>query len=255
MSGTCLFLPDAAIVLPFLADVKRSQTLKPVALEFMDQASLRILKESARLGDAAAGIAADAAAMLYVETCSESERSSESALEEFSYILDRHGVSPDSTWTATEESGLSAMREMRHALPEAVNALVSRRSAQFPRVTKLATDLAVPEASLPEMMQDYRRLPRDAELEHVLFGHIGDSHLHMNIIPRSMDDYERGRAVCLELTRRAVSRGGSVSAEHGIGRLKKHLLAIQFTCEEIKAQKAVKNRLDPDGILNPGVLW
>ena len=55
--------------------------------------------------------------------------------------------------------------------------------------------------------------------------------------------------------RRAVELGGTVSAEHGLGKRKRGLLEIQYSAAEIEAMKAVKRRLDPAGILNPGNLF
>ena len=58
-----------------------------------------------------------------------------------------------------------------------------------------------------------------------------------------------------DFAKKAVLLKGSVAAEHGIGRLKKDFLNIQFTEKEITAMKNVKIKFDPKGVLNPGVLW
>ena len=59
----------------------------------------------------------------------------------------------------------------------------------------------------------------------VLFGHIGDNHLHLNLLPRNPAELEEARGLYVQLAHKAVSLGGSVSAEHGIGKIKKGLLA------------------------------
>jgi FAD/FMN-containing dehydrogenase len=83
-----------------------------------------------------------------------------------------------------------------------------------------------------------------------LFGHIGDGNVHVNVTGLPSDDQRVDEAV-LELV---AGAGGSISAEHGIGRAKRRWLHLNRTPEEIDAFRAVKRALDPEGILNPGVL-
>lgn len=92
-------------------------------------------------------------------------------------------------------------------------------------------------------------------LEHVLFGHIGEHHLHMNILPRNEEEFKRAKDVVMSLARQAVLLGGSVSAEHGIGKIKRDLLEIQFDAESISAMRRLKEAFDPAGILGQGVFW
>jgi FAD/FMN-containing dehydrogenase len=83
-----------------------------------------------------------------------------------------------------------------------------------------------------------------------LFGHVGDGNIHVNIVgPDPDDDSVDGQV--LELV---AARGGSISAEHGIGTAKKQWLHLNRSVEEIAAFAAIKRALDPHGILNPNVL-
>jgi FAD/FMN-containing dehydrogenase len=83
-----------------------------------------------------------------------------------------------------------------------------------------------------------------------LFGHIGDGNVHVNVTGLAPDD-ERVDEAVLELV---AGAGGSISAEHGIGRAKRRWLHLNRTEDEIQAFAALKRALDPEGILNPGVL-
>jgi len=105
------------------------------------------------------------------------------------------------------------------------------------------------------MLRYYHERLADAALDYVIFGHIGDAHVHVNILPQSAEQFEKGKAVMLDLARRAVALGGTVSAEHGLGKRKSHLLALQFTPEQIETMKAVKTRLDPHWLLGRGNLF
>jgi FAD/FMN-containing dehydrogenase len=83
-----------------------------------------------------------------------------------------------------------------------------------------------------------------------VFGHLGDGNLHVNVLGPSADDHRVDDAV-LALV---IEHGGSISAEHGIGRMKAHALGLQRSAAELKAFRAIKHALDPAGIMNPGVL-
>src|SRR5208282_6698666 len=89
---------------------------------------------------------------------------------------------------------------------------------------------------------------------YVIFGHIGDAHVHVNIFsdpanPAAASDLLR------EFACQAVALGGTVSAEHGLGKRKAHLLELQYKPSELETMRAVKRRLDPLGILGRGTLF
>jgi FAD/FMN-containing dehydrogenase len=106
------------------------------------------------------------------------------------------------------------------------------------------------------MLRYYRtRLEAEFPGQYVIFGHIGDAHLHVNILPASADDYDRGATLMIELARKAVQLGGTVSAEHGLGKRKRALLELQYPAAQIQAMRDVKSRLDPDWILGRGNLF
>jgi len=87
----------------------------------------------------------------------------------------------------------------------------------------------------------------------VIFGHIGDAHVHVNLFSDPAEA-DRATAVLKDLARRAVELGGTVSAEHGVGKRKAHLLELQYTPQELEMMRAVKRRLDPAGILGRGTM-
>src|SRR5262249_54553567 len=140
-------------------------------------------------------------------------------------------------------------RLLRHSLPEIVNDTVRRNGS-----LKMASDCAVPVDKNREMLEFYRkRLDESFPGRYVIFGHIGDAHLHANIIPAPAEA-DRAAGILLEFARKAVALGGTVSAEHGLGKRKAHLLSIQFSQSEIEAMRAVKRHLDPNWILGRGTL-
>ena len=90
----------------------------------------------------------------------------------------------------------------------------------------------------------------DPEVRTWLFGHVGDGNIHVNVTGLPPDD-DRVDDVVFRL---AVGLGGSISAEHGIGTVKKRWLSLSRTPSELAAFRSIKGALDPDGILNPNVL-
>jgi FAD/FMN-containing dehydrogenase len=90
-----------------------------------------------------------------------------------------------------------------------------------------------------------------ADARAIVFGHIGAGNLHVNVLGPAPDDDRVDEAVL----RLAAEHGGTISAEHGIGRAKAAVLHVSRSAAEIGAMRAVKSALDPAGLLNPGVLF
>jgi FAD/FMN-containing dehydrogenase len=157
---------------------------------------------------------------------------------------------PEDSWFASSDRDRERFRQFRHALPELVNDTMRRRGFM-----KLGSDYAVPLASNREMLAYYHAELMQRAFDYVIFGHIGDAHLHVNILPRSPAEFEAGRHLMLHFAQHAVSLGGTVSAEHGLGKRKAHLLELQYSPEQIESMRQVKRRLDPRWLLNPGNLF
>jgi FAD/FMN-containing dehydrogenase len=157
---------------------------------------------------------------------------------------------PEDSWFAASDQDRERFRKFRHALPEIVNDTVRRRG-----YLKVNSDYAVPLDRNLEMLEHYHQGLRECSLDYVIFGHIGDAHVHVNILPKSESEFKAGQELMLEFARQAVKLGGTVSAEHGLGKRKARLLALQYTLAEIEAMKEVKRRLDPNWLLNRGNLF
>jgi len=158
-------------------------------------------------------------------------------------------------WYVEGEHEIETLKNFRHAIPESVNLLIAERKKSIPELTKLGTDMSVPDGQLENVMRMYHTGLAETGLEYVVFGHIGDNHVHVNILPRSMAEYEKGKALYLKWAEQVVAMGGSVSAEHGIGKIKTEFLKLMFGEEGIQKMQSLKRVLDPDCMLNPGNLF
>ena len=121
-------------------------------------------------------------------------------------------------------------------------------------------DVSVCIQDVPEFLEGVDRLVSDRypDLEVAWYGHIGDGNLHLNILkPAGLSEaafYERCHAISPDLFSLVRRYRGSVSAEHGVGLLKRDFLAYSRSEAEIQAMRGIKQVFDPDGIMNPGKL-
>jgi len=120
-------------------------------------------------------------------------------------------------------------------------------------------DISLPLSEIPDFIRDAgAMLARMGDMRVNCFGHLGDGNLHYNVFPaqgRSRDAYDTIRPAITEAVHEMVmARGGSFSAEHGIGRLKVAELERWADPARLAAMRAVKSALDPLGILNPGAV-
>jgi FAD/FMN-containing dehydrogenase len=160
------------------------------------------------------------------------------------------GNAPEDSWFAASGQDRERFRRFRHALPELINDTMRRRG-----FLKLGSDYAVPIARNRNMLAYYQSRLMAESLDYVIFGHIGDAHVHVNILPESQAEFDSGQRLMLDFAKRAVELGGTVSAEHGLGKRKAHLLELQYSPGQIESMRQVKRRLDPQWLLNRGNLF
>jgi FAD/FMN-containing dehydrogenase len=149
------------------------------------------------------------------------------------------------------EGALREARHVRHAVPAHMNERGDARRAFGGR--KVSTDWAVPYHRLAEAIARARSLARDAGVDQaVIYGHAGNGHPHQNFIAHDADELGRIERVVEATLREVLAMGGTVAAEHGIGKLKRKWLPLQMTPLQLRGMAAVKRELDPAGILAPG---
>ena len=215
---------------------------RPRMLEYCDAGSLALLRQ--RHPD----IPAEARAAILIEQELESE--DDPVLDQWIERIEASGALAEASWFATTAADRERFRKFRHNLPELVNDTVRRAGAM-----KMNTDYAVPLDRNREMLAYYRqRLEAEFPGRYVIFGHIGDAHVHINLFSDPADP-ARATTLLQELARKAVEFGGTVSAEHGVGKRKTHLLEIQYAPEHLAAMREIKRRLDPANILGRGTVF
>lgn len=253
------FWPDEAAAVRFTRAVReRRHDLGLEAVEYIDPNALALLRRRrAELG-AVSGVPeclpADAGSAIYLDIGTTAARL-DGVLEALCAAVTAHGGDPEACWSAMAEDERERLRIFRHALPETVNALIAEVRRRHPGVTKLGTDMAVPDEALETVLALYRSRLDEARLPYVIFGHVGDNHLHVNILPQNPEDYARGRQLYRDFAGAVVAMGGSPAAEHGIGRLKTDFLEVLYGADGVAQMRAVKAILDPGGRLGAGILF
>jgi len=215
------------------------------AFEFFDAASIECV---AAAGDAQFPLEGQAPFHAVVEfddpdgACQEAALAVFEALAEAGHVVD--GLISQS------ESQAEELWHWREAISESIAGFTPYKNDLSVRVSAVPAFLEALDALVTKRYPDFRV---------VWFGHIGDGNLHMNVLKPeawSVDDF---RSACERLSPEVfdivAEHGGSLSAEHGVGLLKRdHLDRIQ-PAAELALMRALKNAFDPDGVLNPGKLY
>ena len=248
MNGLTAFFASESEALQFVRFLRGAgSATPPTAIEFFDFQSLELLRRMKAGNPAFAELPELKPAFhtaIYFEFDGEVPES----------VIEKAGEAID-CWFATGEREIETLKHFRHAIPESVNMLIGERKRSIPELTKLGTDMSVPDDQLEHVMRMYHDGLAAAGLEHVIFGHIGNNHVHVNILPRSLAEYEQGKALYLDWAKQVVAMGGSVSAEHGIGKIKTDFLKLMYGDAGIRQMQTLKNRFDPHGLLNRGNLF
>ena len=150
---------------------------------------------------------------------------------------------------AGSEAQADALWALREAIPEA-NRRIGAVSSH---------DISLPLSAIPGFLQEAgQALAAIGDFRINAFGHLGDGNLHYNVFPgpgRQRADYDRQKAMVQDLVHgRVQALGGSISAEHGIGRAKVAELERYGDPARLAALRVIKAALDPAGIMNPGAV-
>jgi D-lactate dehydrogenase (cytochrome) len=233
--------------------------VRPAAVELIDSRALNLLRDKKNEYDVLADIPElppQYHTGVYVEFHGDSEDQLTDAVGTLSDIMVKCGGDESATWTAMDAHEMKRLHDFRHAVPETVNLVIDERRKKEPALTKLGTDMAVADADLEKVMALYHSALAATPLQYVVFGHIGNNHVHVNVLPASMVEYELGKGIYLGWAREVIHHmGGTVSAEHGIGKLKVALLAEMYGEMGIAQMRAVKRAFDPEFRLNRGNLF
>ena len=212
----------------------------PCTLEFLDRKTIRCVEDFAKVG-----LPLDAEALLLIET-------------------DGHPAAAEDEATRIEAlakaNGATSVKRAANAA-EATKLATARRSAFSAlarlKPTTILEDATVPRSELAKMIRFIEQTAAKHRLDIATFGHFGDGNLHPTFLTNERDTAEMHRVeeAMKEIFDHALSLGGTITGEHGVGLAKRAYLRQQLGEGSYRLLEAVKRTLDPDGILNPGKIF
>jgi glycolate oxidase len=212
----------------------------PCTLEFLDQVTIRCVEDYAQIG-----LPTDAVSLLLMETDGHPAVVEEEAAA-MREIAERHGATDIKVAADAAESA---------RLATARRAAFSALARVSP--TTILEDATVPRSRLVEMLEAIQRIADKHELKIGTFGHMGDGNLHPTFLTdeRDSEEIHRVEEAFREIFEVAVSLGGTVTGEHGVGLAKKAFLPLVIGEVGLTVHRQLKQALDPEGILNPGKIF
>lgn len=258
-----IFFPSELDALGFVHRIRgdfakgRAYAEGPESMEYFDSNSLNLLRLSRKESTTPMEIPefperAEAAILLEQ---SYSEEEFEKLVESLEVSLRENRSSLEDTMSATDDSGRKRLTEIRHAVPETVNQRIASLKMKIPEIHKVGTDTAVPDQYLDAMLDCYVKRLVEERFEYVIFGHISENNLHVNVLPSTLEELRRAERLAEDFARYAVEHGGTVSGEHGVGKLKRSLLKVMYGEKGVEEMFQVKKALDPQLILNLGDIF
>jgi glycolate oxidase len=209
----------------------------PVAMEIMDDTTIATVESHKKMG-----LPLDVEAVLILETDGDPEKA-QCDIEEIGHICWQNGAR-EVRLAHDEKEGQALMAARKSVSPS-----LARR-----RPNKLGEDITVPRAAIPAAVTRIKEIAQQYNLPIPIFGHIGDGNLHPNILfdRRDPEEFDRVEKAAEALFGIAISLGGVLSGEHGVGMLKRDFAEQNLGPVAIEVMRAMKRMLDPKGILNPG---
>ena len=256
--GVTVFLPDEVASCRYTEAV-REKVDCAAAIEYFNPGALDILRERKAQGGVFATLPdltlAGSGAAVFTELHCNTQEQALSALEVLGQLNAECGGDAEKSWVARTELENETLRHFRHAVPESVNSLIDQRKRIYPAITKMGSDMSVPNGRLLEVTEMYRRTLAEEGFQYASWGHIGNNHIHVNILPRDMEEHAHAKGLFRRWAKTVTEMGGAVSAEHGVGKLKAPFLTIMYGAEHIRQMRQLKRLFDPKMQLGRGNLF
>jgi len=248
-----LFFEDERNALKFLEEARDisyqnkkssiNNNVNALALEFFDERALRFLsKDFSAIPD-------KAKAAIWFEQESTSD-DFDSILEAWNFLMQTNNVNEETAWFAFSDADKEKIKDFRHAISWKVNDYIARNNFR-----KLGTDVAVPDKVFSEFYLTLQGWAKQSKIDFVAYGHFGNSHIHLNFLPKDDDEFNEAKKIYRQICEEAVRLGGTISAEHGIGKTKRDYLLMMYGEANIRKMAELKKSLDPNLILSIGNIF
>lgn len=256
--GITFFFSNIQQVEQFISNLKvkfpREKEASIAAIEYFDQRTIETIESQkpyiAKIKDMPE-IPPNITDMVYLEIHG-IEHSIEEIAELLIEVAEESGSNTDLSWAVSGEAEIEKMREYRHAAAETVNIMIENARKNDSRITKLSTDMNIEDSSFGEVVKRYREGLEKEQLNGCIFGHVMENHLHVNILPKTYEEYEKGKKLIYDWAKEIQKNKGNVVVEHGIGKLKKTILGDAISNEYIIFCRELKEKYDSKYRFNRG---
>ena len=244
------FFRDLGDLVEAVKEIKKN-AWQPLIMEFLDAETVKIAREFVQTSIEARGH------MLLV-TMDTTRESRNRVTKQLVDLMERNNAERIYTAESLEEAEKKQLLALRRSLFPAQVWYAKKQLGMDKKVHVLIEDIAVPPSKLPEAVKELRRIENQYGFKTLLGGHIGDGNIHP-AIGYNPDDPQQTRKVeewVQDVMKTAIKLGGTISAEHGIGTLKKQGLRMELEAlgalKALEIMKTIKQAFDPKNILNPG---
>jgi len=217
-------------------------TIDATALELFDYNSLNFLRNDF------SNIPANAKAAIWFEQ--QYNNDEDALLEKWINLFLKYKGKEDEAWFALTEKDKEQIMHFRHAISVNVNEYITQNNFR-----KLGTDAAVPDDKFIDFYYAIKSEVEREKLDYVIYGHAGNSHLHLNMLPKTEEEFEIGKLLYKSICNKAIKLGGTFSAEHGVGKNKREYLVKMYGEENVNKMRLLKKALDPNYILGVGNIF
>ena len=227
-------------------------------MEYLDRRAITMVEERKTTVTSIQGLPAvdpAALAMVYVELHGDDEEAVAELATSLMEIAVETGGDPDGAWAVSGEAEVERLRAFRHAAAESANLLIERARRSDPSIVKLSTDMSLPGLAFSAALDLYESGLAREELDACVFGHLLENRLNVNLLPRDPDEYLRGRRLIAAWAAQVIALGGQPVNEHGVGKLKKDLVAECPAGTRWHDLRRCKTALDPEEFWNPGNMF
>ncbi|MDR3244644.1 MAG: FAD-binding oxidoreductase [Elusimicrobiota bacterium] len=212
--------------------------IKPMSLEYLDSNSINLIRPFYPQ------IPKDAKSAIMFEQDIYKEDDENLYIDKWIDFMRENQIDEDKVWFAQNIKEMQKFKELRHKIPETVNAIVKRNA-----IPKVGTDFAVPDNRLKDIYDFCETKFKESGIFYLIFGHIGESHFHANIVASNEEEFIKTRKLYEQIIKKVIEYGGTVSAEHGIGKLRHIFLKEMVGQSGLKEMAKFKKSLDKSYIL------
>jgi len=244
------FMPDDTSALSLIKDVRHDPIIAPEFLEYFDSGSIDLIRRVSDSDPTILRPPEERCSAVFLDMALD-----DTIADRYDRLFDlirKNGGDPSKSWAGHDQDDRGRMFEFRHSVPKSIFEYVASLKEEMPALNKMGTDMSVPEDKSDEMMAFYKDTLDSFGLEYVIFGHLGNFHPHVEIILKDLEDLRKAREAYAILAQKAVDLGGSPSAEHGIGKLKRDYIRMMYGEKGIEEIRSLKRYFDPEMILNRG---